>query len=167
MGNLVLFQAFLQELFKDETIFSFAVFLSLALSVLSFVSLIVCAFFYAAWKRKRKKARKAERARRVEFALPEKDNSFIRERLFSVLQDPKNKIDPKQYTEENLQITYVQDLFVKLSTAPLSVAERLSVEDTAKLLKAVFSRGKWTAEELRIMNDCFSSLLKISAKYAV
>ena len=49
----------------------------------------------------------------------------------------------------------------------MTVAERLQIEEMEKILALYYDKKEWTAEELRSVNELCSSLLKISAKYAV
>ena len=99
------------------------------------------------------------------FTLPDKENSFIRERLQTTLLQ-------KEHTEEDfspldLQMEYVRKSIQKLKSAKLSPADRLAVENYSRIITAYMSAEKLSAQELCALNDVFSSLLKLSAKYAV
>ncbi len=150
----------------EERLFFMAV-VALTLSAFCFLCLAIIGILRIKKRRKIKREERAKKARNLQFSLPEKDNEFVRERLFHVLKNDKKESDNTKYKEENLQISYAQNLLEKLANAPLSFAERMETQDIANLLKITFSRGEWTAQELRVINDCFLSLLKISAKYAV
>lgn len=157
---------FFQTLPQEQALFFMALG-SLALSLFCFLCLGIMIILRIIKREKLRKEERAKKARTLQFSLPQKDNEFIRERLLHVLNNEKKDAEDTRYQEKDLQITYAQTLLEKLVNAPLSAIERIETEETARLLKLTFSRGEWTAQELRMINDCFVTLLKTSAKYAV
>ena len=123
--------------------------------------------------RQRRKKR-AEILRKLQFTLPDKENDFVRSRLQTALQ-AQGVNSPQMSTgnekqEENTELfrlEYVKKLLTKLKNAPLTKAERLEMDEMTKLLSAYLKKSKWTSEDVRVVNELFSCLLKLSAKYAV
>ena len=110
-----------------------------------------------------RKQRRRELARRVQYTLPQKENTYVRTRLNTALSMPQ---------EENLayaavRLGYVRELLVKVKATPLSVGERLQVEEMGKILSLYKGKEDWTIHELNRLNDMCASLLKLSAKYGV
>ena len=80
----------------------------------------------------------------------------------------KDMVPPNEKSiQENFRADYAKKLFSKLQEAPLTKAERLEMQEVALLFSAYLKKSRWTVEDVRTMNDMFSSLLKISAKYAL
>ena len=122
-----------------------------------------------AWKNRAKRRReKLAQKRNIQFALPDKDNAFVRERLRFVLNAEKDETEedtPK--SQIFFQFLYAQKLLVKLGEKQLSTAERLELMEMNKFLGANLHQTSWNAQDIRAVNDCFSRLLKLSAKYAI
>lgn len=113
-----------------------------------------------------KKRRRLEMLRRVEYALPDRENQYIRARLHTVLQAPKQE-QTQESKCEPARLGYARKLLAKVLEAPLSAAERLQAEDISKTFALYLQKEKWDGNDLRTVNDTFSCLLKLSAKYAV
>lgn len=113
-------------------------------------------------KRDTRRRQRQEIERKVEYALPEKENTFVRERLQTALQPIEEKGDGQPP-----HFLHAQKLLWKVRCAPLSVAERLEIEELSQQLKTYLEKEMLSAEEVRKVNDIFSRLLKLSAKYAV
>ena len=134
--------------------------------------LLTCALIIRAVVLRRKK-RRAEILRKVQYTLPEKDNSYIRSRLNTALNAanvPTHKEMPLPKDEgvkEDFQAGYARKLLAKLQEAPLTKAERLEMQEVSRLFSAYLKKSRWTVEDVRLINDMFSYLLKISAKYAI
>ena len=62
---------------------------------------------------------------------------------------------------------HVKSLLLKLDESPLSPAERLEIKGICELFAARINTVDYSFEELRELNDAFSRILKLSAKYAV
>ncbi len=116
------------------------------------------------WVAKRKKYR-LEEGKALLFSLPDKENAFLQERLQTSLSQtpPTNEYD----LSTQLQLEYVRKNIIKLKGAKLSPADRLAVENYSRIVTAYMSAERLSTEELLGLNDTFSALLKMSAKYAV
>ncbi len=134
--------------------------------------LLTCALIVRAVVLRRKK-RRAEILRKVQYTLPEKDNSYIRSRLNTALNAenaPAHKEMPlpkEEGVKEDFRADYARKLLAKLQEAPLTKAERLEMQEVSRLFSAYLKKSRWTVEDVRLINDMFSYLLKISAKYAI
>lgn len=113
-------------------------------------------------KRARKKAEQ-ERAKRLEFALPNRENSFIRARLQAAMQHASEE----EKTAVDFQLCYAQKCIAALKSAHLSIIDRMRIEETEKILAAYAKKQDWTVGDVRALNDTFSALLKQSAKYTL
>ena len=104
--------------------------------------------------------------REIQFTLPTKDNSFIRARLNTVLQSPT--INDSQTTEiSKIKFSYANELLKKLEIAKLSTADGLQAQSLTETIRACAGKTSCTANDLRSLNEAFSTLLKLSAKYAI
>ena len=120
---------------------------------------------FAVRKRKRReKARRMAFARQVEYILPQSENEYVRMRLQSALRVEKTDEEEKW---ARVRLGYVRALLGKVKGAPLTVAERLQIEEMGKVFTLYHGKEVWTVEELRGLNDLCAALLKLSAKYAV
>lgn len=120
------------------------------------------------WLRKKAKARRKKRYRKIEYTLPERNNSYIRDRLQTALQ-MSNRIDEGVYSREEigLRFGYAQNLVKGLQGEPLTVVERAEVNEMLKILSVCFEKEEWSRAELITLNDIFMRLLKLSAKYEI
>ncbi len=139
-----------------------------------------------AWRARRRK-RRAERerlARAVQFTLPEKDNSFIRARLNTVLHVDERNENREIATPQSLEtgngegkgaetkatelpLSHAMKLLTKLRQAQTSAADKLSVAELLVLITSYKNKPALTAGELRTLNDAFSAVLKLAGKYSV
>ena len=138
------------------------------------VSVLVSSFWYFVtlfvWLcRKRAKTRRVcrmERMRQLQYALPDRENTYVRARLHTVLQ-PQER-DYKQLADgEPVRLSYAKKLLARVREAELSTAERLQAEDIGKVFALYMQKPRWDSADLRVVNDTFAALLKLSAKYAV
>ena len=139
----------------------------------AFYALLTCALIIRTSILRRRK-RRMELLRKVQYTLPEKDNTYIRERLNTALKSanaPLYKSSDNAVKElgnkENFQTDYAGKLLQKVQEAPLTKAERMEMEEVSRLFSAYLKKSRWTVDDVRLMNDMFSYLLKISAKYSV
>ena len=116
-------------------------------------------------RRAEKKRKLQEEGRALLFTLPDKENSFVRERLQSTLSENKGREDT--LSTADLQLEYMRKSVGKLKRAKLSPADRLAVENYSRILTAYATKENISSQELYGLNDTFSALLKLSAKYAV
>ena len=144
-----------------------AIFLTLfALLVLLvlLIFIIHVLFVFSRWKKRafERKILKNEEKRKVEFALPERENSFIRARL-NVLRVEEVK--------ENLRFplcfSYVDGMLKSLSACPLIFSEKIELQNMQELLQTLINKDFFTSNEVKKLNDTFNRLLKLSAKYDV
>ena len=140
--------------------------------VLSWISLflvfyaVACSIRAGFARRKRKRIERIERAeleRRLQYALPQRENEYIRARLQTSLRVE----GAEESRQAHVRLGYARALLGKVRGAPLTVAERLQTEEMGKTLALYRGKEAWTAEELRGLNDLCAVLLKLSAKYAV
>ena len=106
--------------------------------------------------------RRKEISRRLQYTLPQRENTYIRTRLNTALQ-----VVGESEVSLAVQLGYTHELLNRLWSAPLSVAERLQTEEIGKLLNLYKGKERWTAREVNGLNDVCATLLKLSAKYAV
>lgn len=120
--------------------------------------------------------RKAQRKKRLIIkakggeGLPERDNAYVRARLHTALRADGAVDERKRVPYENrgsVRLGYARKLIAGVQDAPLSPAERLETETLAQEFARYSVREKWTAEELRAVNELFARLLKLAAKYSV
>lgn len=124
-----------------------------------------------------RRQRRRETARRLQFALPDRENSFVRSRLQTTLQIDDESLEEAwkesettptpRGKEKMFRVEYAYRLLSKIKAAPLSAAERLQTDEMSKTLAMYMRKESWTAGDLRAINELFAGLLKLSAKYAV
>lgn len=158
--SVLIFVFFAEKKPSDEEV-SQVLSLLVAITALLQFLLLVCIDVYAWQTEKKRKSR--EEGKALLFTLPDKENLFIRERLNTSLS-PKEE---QYFSSSDLQMEYMRKCIVKLKGAKLSPADRLAVENYSRIITAYMSAEALSAQELRGVNDTFSALLKMSAKYAV
>lgn len=114
----------------------------------------------------KRRKRKFVPERQVEFMLPDKENTYVRSRLATVLNTEQQSETEK---EEELPLTFAhaKTLLHKLWFAPLSQAERLEMQELENYLEKYGARKRFNAKDVCILNDVFARLLKLSAKHGV
>ena len=102
----------------------------------------------------------------MKFTLPDRENTFIRSRLSTVLN---REFCEAERQEEKLAIEFTQALKTldKISVAPLSTAEKIEVGRMQDELRAFEEKEAFSAKEVSSINEKFARLLKLSAKYGV
>ena len=122
-----------------------------------------CCFIFYLFARCKKGKRKE---REIKFTLPDRENTFVRSRLSTALNSEFCKA---QENEEKLAIDFSQALNMldKILIAPLSTAEKIEAGQMQAELCAFEKKGLFSAKEVSAINDKFSRLLKLSAKYGV
>ena len=103
--------------------------------------------------------------RRVEYTLPDRDNSYVRARLSTALRGDMGAEEER--TEYTVCLSYARELLAKLKAAPLTQAERLETDGLEGVFSLYFHKSKWSANDLRAVNGACARLIKLSAKYAV
>lgn len=125
--------------------------------------------------RKKIQARRRNREqilRKLKFTLPEKDNTYIRDRLNTILNVEKTEKSEEKASQmedgsDSLRLEHVRKLLTKVKDAPLTQGERLEAEEMSKMFSAYLRKSKWSPDDVHMMNELFSCLLKLSAKYSV
>lgn len=128
-----------------------------------FIAYLVALFVRA---KRKKRARKEERYRQLQYTLPDRENTYIRARLNGALhcEREEGKVEKSAWKTE---FSYARDLLAGLRAAELSATDRLQTEDLSRLLALYGKKEKLDSEDLPLVNDCFAALLKLAAKYAV
>ena len=103
--------------------------------------------------------------RRVEYTLPDRENSYVRARLSTALRGDMGAEEER--TEYTVCLSYARELLAKLKAAPLTQAERLETDGLEGVFSLYFHKSKWSANDLRAVNGACARLIKLSAKYAV
>ena len=136
----------------------------------AFYLLLFCLLSLRRMIRERKR-RRMEIRRRLQYTLPDRENSYVRTRLNTTLQVPKIGVnadmDIAKLDKNTVKLGYARQLLGKVREAPLSPAERLQAEEMEKAFALYFHKDGWTKEELQTINEICASILKLSAKYAV
>lgn len=114
--------------------------------------------------RAERKRRRAEIARRLQYTLPQRENTYIRARLNSGLSVRQ---ESEEAQEIMVHLHYARELLGRVQASPLSVGERLQTEEMGKILTLYKGKASWSIEEMNGLNDMCAFLLKLSAKYAV
>ena len=114
----------------------------------------------------RRRKRRGNANREMKFTLPDRENTFIRSRLSTVLN---REFCEAERQEEKLAIEFTQALKTldKISVAPLSTAEKIEVGRMQDELRAFEEKEAFSAKEVSSINEKFARLLKLSAKYGV
>ncbi len=135
--------------------------------------LISAIILIGAWLKKRRRARieryqKSDRA--VQFTLPDKENSFVRDRLKGTLKSEEERKKQENFTplkDLDIRLDYTRKTITKLKASPLTPADRLEVNRISKTVTFFALKNALSPSETRSLNDCFARLLKLCAKYAV
>ncbi len=142
-------------------------FIACACLLLLLLREITCFFKRARDYKRQAQARKKERLqalRSLEFILPEKDNDYVRERLRTTLREEEKET---QKTGVPVRLQYATQMLTLLKTSALSPAERLDLEEMEGLLALYEEDSPLSSEETKAVNEVFSRLLKLSAKYEI
>lgn len=107
--------------------------------------------------------RRIARVRRVEYVLPDRENSYVRARLSTALRS--DGAEEEEKADYAVCLSYARELLAKLKAAPLTQAERLETEGLEGVFSLYFHKPKWSANDLRAVNGACSRLIKLSAKY--
>ena len=115
-----------------------------------------------------RKKERAERERRLQFALPEKNEEFIRARLDSVLNERVRKSDTEvRALSKEYSFSYIKKLIALLKEKRTSSADKIQIEEYAHLIGVYAVKEKWTGDDLGVVNEAFARVIKLSGKYAV
>lgn len=170
-GGACCLLALLSGRFSSADVAVFGLLYIVAASVL-YVCLLAIARFREARRRRREK--RLEESRRAVFTLPDRENTFVRDKLNTSLraegdaQEADAEGAEKYDLEENkLRLNHVREMLVKLKAAQLSPGDRLEAEGISRLITLYATKSLLSAKEIRELNDCLSAVLKMTAKYAL
>lgn len=151
--------------YKDTAVFGI---LLIALDALFYLFLLLIL------KRKEKdrlrREKKLQESRQAMFTLPDRENTFVRDRLNTSLQaagEEKSEGEEYDLEESKLRLNHVREMLAKLKSAPLSPGDRLETEGISRLITLYATKNLLSAKEIRDLNDCLSAVLKMTAKYAL
>ena len=132
---------------------------------------ILFAYLLIKEKIKARKARREEYKRRLQFVLPDRENAYLRDRLHTALKTIEVSGERKEFSTDKksvgVRLRYARRMVAKVKGAALSPIERLDVEEMSRTLLLMEQKGKWSNGEIKMINEIFSCLLKLSAKYEV
>ena len=114
------------------------------------------------WQRR---ARRAEQARRLQYCLPDRENSFVQARLNTLLKADSGEDGLPVW--EQVDLGHARRLLAEVMEKPLSVGEKLQAEDIGKSFSIYLQKTRWNVSDLRAINDAFSALMKLCTKYSV
>lgn len=114
------------------------------------------------WKaeKRAKKEKLVQERRKAVFTLPDRENSFVRDRLNGSLRVEEEAVNEREYNLEDgkLRLNHVRDMLTKLKAAPLSAGDRLEAEEISRLITLYATKERLTAKEIRDLNDCLSAI---------
>ena len=147
--------------------------LEIICGILFFVTIVltgvVCAL--ALLKIKRMRVERFKKAsREVSFALPDRENAFVRERLRSGLRPESEREEQSSAVlmkDLDVRLDYTRKTVAKLKTLELTPADRLEVNRISKTVTFYALKNALSPSETRSLNDCFARLLKLTTKYAI
>ena len=120
------------------------------------------------------KRKKFERFKNAEksfsFTLPDRENSFVRDRLKGPLvpeEERKKQTETVLMKDLDVRLDYTKKTVAKLKSLELTPADRLEVNRISKTVAFYALKNALSPSETRALNDCFARLLKWTTKYAV
>lgn len=132
---------------------------------------ILFAYLLITARIKARKARREEYKRRLQFVLPDKENAYLRDRLHTALKTIEGNGERKELSTDKksvgVRLRYARRMIARIKGAALSPIERLDVEEMSRTLLLMEQKGRWSNGEVKMINEIFSCLLKLSAKYEV
>ncbi len=155
-----------QEFTLHEYVFFFTTFLEFSVGFYAILSVI---FFVKKRREKRRKERE-EICRRAVYMLPDRENTFLRERLQTGLRvEEREEAERNDVGEERkeIKLDYVRKMLSRLKASPLSASDRLETESLSRLINLYSVSENLSVLDLRSLNECMLKLLKLSAKYSV
>ena len=130
---------------------------------------ILCAI--AVFKYRRMKIERFKKAsKEFSFSLPDRENSFVRDRLRAELRPESEKKDQANAVllkDLDLRLDYTRKTVAKLKALELTPADRLEVNRISKTVTFYALKNALSPSETRSLNDCFARLLKLTTKYTI
>ena len=159
-GGLCFLPALISSRFSDADTMVYGL---LLLVIGSFFYLLLLAFLKIKETRRARREKRARESRQAMFTLPDKENSFVRDRLNTSLHVEEEVPDGTQreydMDESKLRLNHVRDMLAKLKAAPLAPGDRLESEEISRLITLYATKNRLTAKEIRDLNDCLSAIL--------
>lgn len=109
-------------------------------------------------------------AKSFSYTLPDRENSFVRDRLKGPLvpeEESKKQTTTVLMKDLDLRLDYTKKTVAKLKSLELTPADRLEVNRISKTVAFYALKNALSPSETRALNDCFARLLKLTTKYAV
>lgn len=125
------------------------------------VCFALCGIIVLCRRLRSKKEQKAEEERALQYALPDRENEFVRARLKTVLCKEEGE------DCDGVNLAYARELLSKLYASPVTMAEKLELSEIGALFALCMRKETLTASEVRMLSDALSRLLKLSAKYSL
>lgn len=120
------------------------------------------------------KRKKYERLKSItqsfSYTLPDRENSFVRERLKGALvpeEESKKQTATVLMKDLDVRLDYTRKTVAKLKALELTPADRLEVNRISKTVTFYALKNALSPSETRALNDCFARLLKLTTKYVV
>ena len=103
------------------------------------------------------------------FTLPDRENTFVRDRLNTALrpEPPEEKAGEYDLEDGKLRLDHVRKMLARLKAAELTPGDRLEAEGISRTITLYASKDLLTAKEVHELNDCLAAVLKMTAKYAL
>ena len=118
-------------------------------------------------KRKEKNAERQAYARRLQYTLPDRENSYVRTRLNTVLRVEEPPETRATIAQKYFRLEHARNLLRAVQEKPLSAVERLETDELSALFSLYAKKEKINSDDLQMLNDAFSRVLKLSAKHDV
>ncbi len=135
------------------------------LAIVVGITYLIFFLCYRLWlKAKAKREEREKSVRALRYTLPQKDNTFIRARLNTTLNET---VGEEKAEALELRFAYANALLAKLRSEKLSVTEKLETEELGKVLALYTQKDKYCGEDVRLLGEAFSKVLKLAAKYGV
>ncbi len=130
---------------------------------------------YAFWRygvalsrgKKERHLQRADRGNRLEYALPARENTLVRERLLSALSTDKREQGDVDAESVGVKLQYATKLIARLKENALTAVEGLEVKEMSALVALYNRKEKWTNEDVKALGEVLARLLKLTAKYDV
>lgn len=112
-------------------------------------------------KKKEDRAEQIYRKFRAELSEPAEHADSHPPKVCCFEEPPADRVSPE---ESGMRLSHADSLLAKLRTVKLSAGDRLEADSLARTLDAYRGRAL-TSEELRALNDCLATVLRLTAKY--
>ena len=164
-GCACFFAAFFSENFSDADTAAFGILLGAATGLFSLLLQIVGGVQDA---RRARRERNVEAGRRAVYTFPDRENTFVRDRLNTSLRQEEPAEEGEYGMEDGkLRLEHVRKMLQKLKTADLTPGDRLEADGISRRITLYATKDLLSGKEVRDLNDCLANVLKMTAKYAL